>query len=288
MSCAQRGVAFPCHGDWLYGVLNLPEASAPRGVLFVVGGPQYRVGSHRQFVLLARHLGDHGIPSLRFDYRGMGDSDGMARTFESIEDDVAAAVDHFFCQVPGLREIVLWGLCDGASAASFYAAKDHRVTGLILLNPWMRTEQQAARTYLRHYYARRLFEAEFWSKVLRGRFDYRSAALAACKLAGACLSTRHQVERSDAADLPALAAPLPDRMLQGLTDFRGRTLFIISGNDLTAHEFLDITKASRPWRRLLAGDRVERRYLAEANHTFAQRGWRDQVAEWTRQWVQSW
>jgi alpha-beta hydrolase superfamily lysophospholipase len=46
------------------------------GVVVVVGGPQYRVGSHRQFVLLARDLAAAGIPTLRFDTRGMGDSGG--------------------------------------------------------------------------------------------------------------------------------------------------------------------------------------------------------------------
>ena len=36
------------------GILSLPDAPGPRGVLIVTGGPQYRIGSHRQFVLLAR------------------------------------------------------------------------------------------------------------------------------------------------------------------------------------------------------------------------------------------
>src|SRR5690349_24048098 len=58
-----------------------------RGVLLVVGGPQYRVGSHRQFALLCRRLAGRGVPALRFDYRGMGDADGAARTFESVRSE---------------------------------------------------------------------------------------------------------------------------------------------------------------------------------------------------------
>ncbi|KAB8057318.1 hydrolase 1, exosortase A system-associated, partial [Janthinobacterium violaceinigrum] len=58
----------------LVGILSLPAAPGPRGVLIVTGGPQYRVGSHRQFVLLARALAAQGVPVLRFDLRGMGDS----------------------------------------------------------------------------------------------------------------------------------------------------------------------------------------------------------------------
>ena len=79
----------------------------------MVGGPQYRVGSHRQFVLLARDLAADGFPVFRFDYRGMGDSEGEFRGFEHVEDDIAAAVEAFRSASPGLREIVLWGLCDG-------------------------------------------------------------------------------------------------------------------------------------------------------------------------------
>ncbi|WP_229425323.1 hydrolase 1, exosortase A system-associated [Massilia sp. Se16.2.3] len=104
-------------------------------MLVVVGGPQYRAGSHRQFTLLARDLADAGIPALRFDYRGMGDSEGDLQTFEHVEDDLRAAIDRFFLEVPGMREVVLWGLCDGASAAAMYAPQDARVSGLVLLNP---------------------------------------------------------------------------------------------------------------------------------------------------------
>jgi alpha/beta superfamily hydrolase len=52
-------------------------------VLVIVGGPQYRAGSHRQFTLLARSLAEQGFAVLRFDYRGMGDSTGAMRDQQS-------------------------------------------------------------------------------------------------------------------------------------------------------------------------------------------------------------
>lgn len=89
-------ITFACGTDNLFGVLNLPESSDQRGVVIVVGGPQYRVGSHRQFVLLARALAQQGVPVMRFDYRGMGDSTGQQRAFDTIDNDIRSAIDVFF------------------------------------------------------------------------------------------------------------------------------------------------------------------------------------------------
>ena len=56
MSAPERGIVFGCAGEELVGVVHPVASPVARGVLVVVGGPQYRVGSHRQFVLLARRL----------------------------------------------------------------------------------------------------------------------------------------------------------------------------------------------------------------------------------------
>ena len=78
-----------CAGDALVGVLSEPTAdgvdgtrTADIGVLLIVGGPQYRAGSHRQFTLLGRALAAAGVPCLRIDYRGMGDAHGDRRAFD--------------------------------------------------------------------------------------------------------------------------------------------------------------------------------------------------------------
>jgi hypothetical protein len=60
---AERVLMLRCEADTMLGILHEPVApSAPVGVLIVVGGPQYRAGSHRQFVLLARALRKLGTP----------------------------------------------------------------------------------------------------------------------------------------------------------------------------------------------------------------------------------
>lgn len=269
-------VSFDCEGDRLTGIVSLPVQPATRGVLIVVGGPQYRVGSHRQFTLLARSLAARGIAAMRFDQRGMGDSEGTPPGFEHIGADIRAALDCFVATVPGLNNIALWGLCDGASAIAFYGADDVRVQGLALLNPWIRTESGAARATIKHYYRARLFDRALWVKVLRGRLDLRAALLSALGVARSAL--RPHPDEAPADDLS-------DRVLDGLARFKGRVLVMLSGADLTAQEFADLSGHDPRWKRLLDNPRLTRRDLPGADHTCSRRVWHEQVVDWTCNWM---
>jgi len=169
----EQAFAFALEGDTLLGILHPPAAACASGtgVLVVVGGPQYRAGSHRQFVALARRLATEGHAVLRFDARGMGDSSGALRSFEHISADIGAALAQLRLRQPQLQRIVLWGLCDGASAAllHLHAHPETTVHGMCLLNPWVRSETSLARTEIRHYYRQRLLQRSFWAKLLRGQ-----------------------------------------------------------------------------------------------------------------------
>jgi exosortase A-associated hydrolase 1 len=271
VSYTERAIVFDCAGDKLVGVVALPKIqSASIGVLVIVGGPQYRVGSHREFVLLSRHLAAQGIACMRFDYRGMGDSLGEPRSFEDIDDDIRAAIDTFHREVPRLEQVVLWGLCDGASAACFYAHKDQRVAGLVLLNPWVRTQQGEAKTYLKHYYLRRLVDPEFWRKLLAGRIAIRGSA--------------GEIARSmQSAAMRGPDEDLPTRMARDLELARVPTLLILSGRDYVAKEFADVVASDPRWNKLHAAASVST--LEAADHTFSRSEWRDAVADVTGSWV---
>lgn len=280
MGFEEQAISFPCQSDWLYGVLSLPQGACSRGVLIVVGGPQYRAGSHRQFTLLARSLAAQGIAAMRFDYRGMGDSEGEARSFDTVDEDLRAAIDHFTAAVPGMRQLVLWGLCDAASATLMYAPSDPRVSGLVLLNPWVRTPDGLARTTLKHYYRSRLREPDFWRQVVRGQFELRRSLSSMFGLVRAAFAP--------AGAASAGSASLRERMHASLRQFGGQVLVIVSGADLTGREFCDLADSSPEWKRLIDAPRVTRRQLDQADHTFSRRDWRDQVANWTVEWVRSW
>ena len=272
-----RALVFRCGENELIGILTLPPAPNPRGVLVLVGGPQYRIGSHRQFLHLAHDLGALGFPVLRFDYRGMGDSEGETRSFESIDDDVAAAIDCFFREVPGLNEVALWALCDGASAAMMYAPKDPRVTALALVNPWVRSPEGLARAIVKHYYFERLLERSFWQNLASGGFHPLTSARS-------LLRNVTQGMGAAGADHGSTNG-FQDRMAQGLQRFKGRVLFLLSGKDLTAREFEDAIRSSARWRRALKQARVEWRPLPEADHTFSRKSWREDVGRHTAEWL---
>ena len=255
-------VAMGAAGSFQLGILAKPDIPAQTGVVIVVGGPQYRAGSHRQFVLLSRALAQAGFAVLRIDYQGMGDSDGTPYEFTNVSPDIARAIDAFTAQVPTLRNVVLWGLCDGASAALLYLhdTRDARVTGLCLLNPWVRSEASLARTQVKHYYTQRLKQREFWVKLASGK-------VAASAVAGLINSLRNM--RGSRKPQAVSNLPFQDKMRLAWGDFRGSLLLILSGDDYTAKEFLEYAQADPQWLSTLQQPNVCRHQVNDADHTFS-------------------
>lgn len=262
----ERALLIPCAGEHLVGVLAMPDTPADTAVLVIVGGPQYRAGSHRQFVQLARHLAQGGYPVVRFDVRGMGDSEGATRGFEALSDDIGAAIDALRREVPGLRRVVLWGLCDGASAALLYLdeRRDPLVQGLVLLNPWVRSEQTLARAHVKHYYLNRLRQGEFWRKLLRGGV----AGQAMKDLLGNLRAARGSGCAATAAAESA-ALPFQERLLRGAESFAGPMLWVLSGQDYTAKEFVELVAAQERWQAVMGRGEAQRVDMATADHTFS-------------------
>lgn len=259
---AEEPLHLDCRGEALLGVLHRSRADADTAVLVIVGGPQYRAGSHRQFVLLARRLATAGHPVLRFDVRGMGDSGGAMRGFEHTGEDIRCAIDRLQQRLPAVRRVVLWGLCDGASAALLYcdATGDARVHGVCVLNPWVRSPATEARTLLKHYYAARVLQPDFWRKLLGGR------------VASSALDELLQKVKAANGPRAAAAGPGPSfqqRMARGWQALDGRVLLILSGEDHTAREFLECAAGDAAWHANLRHPRLVRHELRDADHTFS-------------------
>lgn len=279
---------FECNGANLYGILTVPQAESKRAVVIVVGGPQYRVGSHRQFVLLARFLASNGVPTLRFDHRGFGDADGET-TFQELEPDIRAAIDNMVSCCTEVEDIVIWGLCDAASAAMMYAPTDPRVKGLVLLNPWVRDDASLARAQFRQAITNDLTNSEKWKRLVSGRISLSKAVLSLGGLFYKVL--RGRVSKAASGNRDSSKTEIDsyqDRMLSGLGQFQGQVLLVLSGQDITAREFDDLADSDSRWGKCLERRNTVIMRLEESTHTFSRREWRDQVAQWTLEWLRRW
>lgn len=280
MTYVERAVTCPVADETVLGIVAIPERCNVTGVLIVVGGPQYRLGSHRQFLLLSRALAQAGYAVMRFDYRGMGDSTGELRSFEEVNDDIGAAIDAFLCNCPQVEHVVLWGLCDAASASLLYwdAMQDVRISGMVLLNPWVRSVASLAKTHVKHYYGQRLVQVDFWRKLLTGR-------LGVCRaLGGLILSVKNACQKNSKLGQNEIF-PFHKKMARGLESFTGQVLIILSGNDYTAKEFLESVRADTVFESCLKRTNVTQNEIQEADHTFSSVEWRKQVENLTLQWL---
>lgn len=265
-------LVFRCMDAELTGIVHRGMSNARIGVIIVVaGGPQYRVGAHRQFVSLARMFASNGYPVMRFDLRGMGDSSGAYLGYEQSGPDIRAAIDEFLRRETSVQEVALFGECESASGILFYAAQDARVRKIALANPWVRTPGVQAETILKHYYLDRLRSRQFWRSVWAGEYKLGASMASFYKVFSTFLqgrkSTRAGTAGSGLTTFDHL--PLPSRTAEGLRRFSGHVLLLMSGRDLIAREFDEVTKVSKDWQGLLSGPRITRKDIADADHTFS-------------------
>ncbi len=134
-------VTFDCKAQQLVGMLHLPAGRRGRfpAALILHGFTGTKVEAHRMFVKLSRRLAQKGIASLRFDYRGSGDSAGESEDM-TIRTEVADAIEaiRFLARHPRInsRRLGLVGLSMGAAVASYAVGRERsRFRTLVLWAP---------------------------------------------------------------------------------------------------------------------------------------------------------
>src|SRR6516225_1390301 len=108
--------------------------------------------THRGWRRLAQRLAARGMPVLRFDYPGAGDSLGDEedpRRIEAWIDSIAGAVRHLR-ERTGVEQVSLCGLRLGATLAALAGERMGDIDGLVLLSPAL-----SGRNYLRELRAHR-------------------------------------------------------------------------------------------------------------------------------------
>ncbi len=228
----------------------LSEPTAGRRDMCAVllnAGPQRRTGPNRMWVEIARRWASQGVPTLRIDLAGIGDSDGDASRFEDVAwlyvpeyvRQVQATLDMLESRgLPG-RFFVL-GLCAGAYWSFHTALADSRIAAVCLLNPrslvWDEWTHARRRTRdMREL----LFRASTWRKILRGEITLSRHLQTARGLwnhaKGAPARAWRRLTGAPAASGPA-ENPL-DSMFDALRNRDQRALVLFTGSEPLHEDF---------------------------------------------------
>jgi exosortase A-associated hydrolase 1 len=244
----RRAIAFACGDATLIGTLD--GAPGATGLLVVSGGNDVRAGAWAGQAQLAARIAAAGYPVLRFDRRGVGDSEGPNRGFGQSRDDIAAALAAFRAEAPHLERVVAFGNCDAASALMRFAA-GLPIDALVLANPWsLEDDGEGAQdpAALRARYARKLTDPAELKRLLGGKVD----------LAKLARGLRQAAQ-------PARRSGLAEEMREGLARFADATAILIATGDRTAQLFLAAWDSADP--------RIAR--CDTASHSFADGGARE-------------
>ncbi|CAG9250573.1 Serine aminopeptidase, S33 [Paraburkholderia unamae] len=130
----------------------LHPASGRHGVVLCNPFGYDALCTHRGWRRLAERIAASGMPVLRFDYPGAGDSLGEEEDpgrFEAWIDSIVAAVRHLR-ERTGVRQVSLCGLRLGATLAALAGERMGDIDGLVMLAPAL-----SGRNYLRELRAHR-------------------------------------------------------------------------------------------------------------------------------------
>ncbi|MCS6285460.1 MAG: hypothetical protein H8K08_08510 [Nitrospira sp.] len=133
-------------GNRLFGMLHLPDKphASGTGIILLSPGVKMRVAPHRLYINMTQRFVELGYPVLRFDFYGLGDSEGeaqeeyLADLYGAIQvgryiDDTIVAMD-WLQRAHGLSQFIVSGLCGGAITGLLTAAQDSRIVGLLGLS----------------------------------------------------------------------------------------------------------------------------------------------------------
>lgn len=120
----------------LRGTLVVPPEKSSEVTILVHGGGVTR-DEGGFFARLSSGLAEVGIPSLRFDFRGHGESEGRQEdlTISGVANDIRSAIE-YACSQTGSERANLIGASFGGGISAFCAARNpQHIRRLVLFNP---------------------------------------------------------------------------------------------------------------------------------------------------------
>lgn len=286
----------------LFGILHEPATtSSDLAFILLSPGVKMRVGPNRLYLGLTNLLVRRGVPVLRFDCHGLGDSEGtlpeqqLRDVYGQIEvgrfvDDTIDAMN-WMQQHLGTRRFVLSGLCGGAITGLLAAARDRRVAGLLALGitPLLASKAADPSRYMTtgqlhdigRSYLQKLLKPQAWMRLLTLRTDFRLL----------WRSLSRTLRGADAAAPVARpaddnASPLFPAAFFHLLQSRQPMLLIFGGSDRLGFEFEEKFVARYRDRLAPLRDRYQTHTIAHANHVMSFREWQDEMVSVSDAWLQ--
>lgn len=295
----------------LFGILHLPQTEERRNIAIILLSPgvKMRTGPHLLYKRMTDLFTGLGFPVLRFDFFGLGDSEGqleekqLADVYNHMEvgrfvDDAIDAMN-WMQKNHGTSRFILSGLCGGAISGLLAGSRDKRVVGLLGLgitpvlaskaaNPalYMTTGQLLE---LRTGYIRKLIDPKSIWRALTLQSDFRLA----WKSVTAPLLNRWKQKNTAAATAEMDADKLPDDNANPLfppaffdMTSSGRPLLLIfSGADRLNWEFQEKFIPRYGERLKTVSHMYDLHVIPEANHILSFREWEKEMLDMARDWL---
>jgi pimeloyl-ACP methyl ester carboxylesterase len=298
---------FRCAGYKLYGMLHHAQHGSDArdtGVVLINAGPTDRAGPHRYYVKLAERLTEIGYPVLRFDPRGVGESEGycdhlvdgqpIVKLFGLISSgmwiaDTHSAIQHMM-DLTGVKRIILGGHCGGALTA-LLAGHDHpsicayfltgtpvtssSTTGNVADLPEVILKRDAK------IYFKKLLQPSAWLRFLSLRTDYQTLiGVLRSRLRRTSRHTQKLQTSHPARSLnPGFVRAFEGSLRRGLP-----MMFVYGENDYLWHEFRThlLTSHERAIQ-----DRVDLKTIRNSNHNMTESHWQAEAYNAIVTWLEA-
>lgn len=305
-----EAISFPNRaGLKLFGTLHRPATTGADlpCVVLLSPGVKMRVGPGRLYVPLTQMLNSMGYTVLRFDFFGLGDSEGelqetmLADVYNNIEvgryvDDSLAALD-WLRGAQGFKQFVLGGLCGGAITALLAARREPSVVGLLSLGMTVTLASNAATPgkYLttkqldgkRSMYFRNLLKPSSLWRFVTFRSDYSTIWHSMKRLV---VKPKAVPKAAPAAsELPpeqrGNANPLFPPAYFEFLQRGGKVLMVFSEKDRLWSEYEE--KFEQPFAERLKplSGQIEKHRIAQANHVMSFSPWQREMLDTARSWL---
>jgi pimeloyl-ACP methyl ester carboxylesterase len=291
------------NGLRLFGTLHRGTNVDPRlpAVVLLSPGIKMRVGPGRLYLPLTEMLTAQGYTVLRFDFFGLGDSEGelaetmLADVYANIEvvryvDDTLSAM-RWLSSEHGVHRFILGGLCGGAITALLTAQRDSRVEALLSVGMTVTLSSAGAtpgkymtRTQLdarRRGYLKKLLSPTAWLRLLTFKSEYGVIWRSAKRLFvkdGATSTLTTVEQRGD-------ANPLFPQAFFAFLERGGRALMLFSEKDRSPSQYEE--KFALPFadRMQRFQSQIETHVVPKANHVLSLHEWQREMVDVCRGWI---